>query len=125
FIIQPHERAKARAAYSRAADRGGAGTAEGCLPVTFVGPARVGSTHAITSSLSQFPELGILACAGTALNALSFIRLQLAVNGASRPALSRLNSELRTMRAANLDAAATLRDLVPKLIRGSRSPMPT
>jgi hypothetical protein len=118
FIIEPHERAKARAAYSRAADRRGAGTAEGCLPVTFVGPARVGSAHAIMSFLAQFPEVGILACAVTALNDLTFIHLQLAVNGASRPVLSRLNSELKSMRGANPDLATTLRDLIPMLIRG-------
>ena len=123
FIIQPHDRAKARATHSRAADRRGAGTAEGCLPVTFVGPARVGSTFAITSYLAQFPAVGILACAITALNDLAFIHLQLAVNGASRPVLSRLNADLRSIRAADLDVPATLRELVPRLVRGQVDPV--
>ncbi|HEX6357592.1 hypothetical protein [Actinophytocola sp.] len=49
------------------------------LPVTFVGPARVGSTHAIVSFLQQFDEVGVLGCSITALDDLAFVHLQLAL----------------------------------------------
>lgn len=48
------------------------------LPVTFVGPARVGSTYAIVSYLQQFDQVGILGCSITALDDLAFVHLQLA-----------------------------------------------
>lgn len=48
-----------------------------CLPVTFVGPARVGSTYALVSFLRQFSEIGIFACSITSLDDLAFIHLEL------------------------------------------------
>jgi hypothetical protein len=71
------------------------------LPVTFVGPARVGSSHAIVSFLRQFDEVGILGCSSTALDDLAFVHLQLAlsdraslVTGARFPAvLAKSNGE--------------------------------
>ncbi len=48
------------------------------FPVTFVGPARVGSTHAIVSYLQQFEQVGIIGCSITALDDLAFVHLQLA-----------------------------------------------
>jgi hypothetical protein len=50
----------------------------GVLPVTFVGPPRVGSTYAILSLLSKFPTLGVTGMALAAMNDLAFIHVQLA-----------------------------------------------
>ncbi|MGW3962677.1 hypothetical protein ACWED2_22855 [Amycolatopsis sp. NPDC005003] len=49
------------------------------IPVTFVGPARVGSTHALVSLLLQFPEIGVVGASITLLDDLAFIHLQLGV----------------------------------------------
>jgi putative hemolysin len=50
---------------------------ERVLPVTLVGPARVGSTNAVLSLLRCSPGLGIAGCAITSLDDLAFIHLQL------------------------------------------------
>ncbi|MEA5367419.1 hypothetical protein VA596_48365 [Amycolatopsis sp., V23-08] len=50
---------------------------ETILPVTFVGPARVGSTHALVSMLERFPGVGIVGSSITLLDDLAFIHLQL------------------------------------------------
>ncbi|MFU8874358.1 hypothetical protein [Micromonospora sp. SL4-19] len=77
-----------------------------CLPVTFVGPARVGSTSAIMSYLREFPELGVLACAITSLDDLAFIHLQLAVNRLPTGGLDEFEAELRRrIRSAHGDDA--------------------
>jgi hypothetical protein len=46
--------------------------------MTFVGPARVGSTNALLSYLEQFPELSISGCSITFLDDLAFVHLQIA-----------------------------------------------
>ncbi|WP_460519668.1 hypothetical protein [Flindersiella endophytica] len=51
------------------------------LPVTFVGPARVGSTYAILSFLQQFDSLGVAACSVAALADLAFVHLHLSPAG--------------------------------------------
>jgi hypothetical protein len=67
---------------------------EVCLPITFIGPARIGSTYAIVSFLSQFSDVGIISCSNTALDDLAFIHLQLSFAGVRRSALRDLNSRL-------------------------------
>jgi hypothetical protein len=67
---------------------------EACLPVTFIGPARIGSTYAIVSFLNQFSDVGIISCSNTALDDLAFIHLQLSFAGVRRSALRELNSRL-------------------------------
>ncbi len=47
------------------------------LPLTVLGPARIGSTHAVISLLRCAPELGIVGCAISSLEDLAFIHLQL------------------------------------------------
>jgi hypothetical protein len=67
---------------------------EVCLPVTFIGPARVGSTYAIMSFLSQFGDVGITSCSITTLDDVAFIHLQLSVSSVRRSSLSELNFRL-------------------------------
>lgn len=69
-------------------------TIEACLPVTLIGPARLGSTNAIVSFLSQFDEIGIASCATSTLHDLDFIHLQLAASGIRRSSVRDLNSRL-------------------------------
>ena len=47
------------------------------MPVTLVGPARVGSTYSLLSFLCQFSEIGVIACSITSLDDLAFIHLEL------------------------------------------------
>ena len=65
---------------------------EVCLPVTFIGPARLGSTLAIVSFLCQFGDVGIVSCSTITLHDLEFIHLQLSVSGTRRSALREINS---------------------------------
>jgi hypothetical protein len=69
-------------------------TVEACIPITFIGPARAGSTHAIVSFLCQFPGIGIISCATMSLHDLAFIHLQLSVQGLRRSGLRDLNARL-------------------------------
>ena len=114
FLVHPHNRKLARATYRRDADQRRAGNAaDGCPPVTFVGPARPGTTHAILSFLGQYPQIGVLACSMTPLDELAFLRVQLAVSGASRARLASVNSEIAGMRATGDDLA----EVLPRLVR--------
>lgn len=49
------------------------------LPVTFVGPARIGSTLAVLLAICQLPMVGVAGCSITLLDDLAFIHLQLAL----------------------------------------------
>lgn len=104
FLVLPHDRASAReATYHRAASHRGAGNAaQGCLPLTMVGPARQGSVHAILSFLGGFPAIPLLACSMNVLDELAFLHLQLGVSGASRSRLKALTAGLRELRATAL-----------------------
>ncbi len=88
FIVASHDRSAARRAYPSGVP---GNAAEGCLPITLVGPARPGSTHAVAAYLARHPSVGVLACSMTALDDLAFVHLQLAVNGASLRRLSAIN----------------------------------
>ncbi|MEV5963265.1 hypothetical protein AB0L70_15960 [Kribbella sp. NPDC051952] len=55
------------------------------MPVTLVGPARVGSTNAIMSVLRRCPRLGVAGCAITALDDVAFVHLQLTSDEFSDP----------------------------------------
>ncbi len=50
-----------------------------CMPVTLVGPARVGATHALTTFLSQYGDVGVAACSAVSLDDLLFIHLELSI----------------------------------------------
>lgn len=97
FLVLPHDRATARdAAYRRSDGQRRAGNAaDGCLPLTMVGPARQGSVHAILSFLGQFPTIGVLACSMSVLGELAFLHLQLGVPSASRARLAAVNAGIR------------------------------
>ena len=65
-----------------AGDRGAAAKmVRSVLPVTFVGPARVGSTRAIVAALRKIRRVGVAACSITLLDDLAFIHLQLVLSG--------------------------------------------
>ncbi|MET8837211.1 hypothetical protein ABZV78_25300 [Micromonospora sp. NPDC004540] len=65
-----------------------------CLPITFVGPAHVGSTNAIMSYLREFPDLGVLASSIISLDDLAFIHFQLAVNRLPVGGISQFEADL-------------------------------
>jgi hypothetical protein len=49
------------------------------VPITLVGPARIGATYSLLSFLSQFGNIGIIACSITSLDDLLFIHLELSI----------------------------------------------
>jgi hypothetical protein len=119
FLVHPHNRKLARTRYRRDSDVRRAGNAaDGCLPVTFVGPARPGTTHAILSFLGQYPQIGVLACSMTPLDELAFLHLQLAVNGASRARLAAVNHDVAGLRTGGEGLAEVLPRLVAALLGG-------
>lgn len=69
-----------------------------CLPVTFVGPARTGSTFAVLDFLRALPFVGVIACSNTTLDDIAFIHLQLSLHGATLGNLVEANAAL-----ANVD----------------------
>jgi hypothetical protein len=81
---------------------------EACLPVTFIGPARIGSTYAIISFLRQLGDIGIISCANATLDDLAFIHLQLSFKGLRRSTLRELNSRLTVQSAWWADPASAL-----------------
>jgi hypothetical protein len=50
-----------------------------CLPATFVGPARVGSSHAIIDYIRRWSDVAFTGCSIVSLNDLAFVHLQLCV----------------------------------------------
>ncbi len=109
FKILGHDRVVARRNFPRTADRNGASEANCVLPVTFVGPARVGSTHAIVRYLSSLSKLGILSCSVTALDEIAFVHVQLVVNYAKISRLEAINRGISfRVRNANEGAGANV-----------------
>ena len=99
---------------------------EVCLPITFIGPARRGSTHAIVSFLCQFANMGIISCATITLHDLEFIHLQLSVSGIKRSALREINShftEQSCWRSNPSDALMYIHDAVAAAPEESSSHM--
>jgi hypothetical protein len=123
FLICRHDRQLARRSYPHTSDDGRPNNAvEGCLPVTFVGPARTGSTRAISTYLKEVVGVGVLACSATVLDDLAFIHLQLAVHDASRARLGEINHEISELRRRDISLEERLRALSPSI--GPRGSLP-
>jgi hypothetical protein len=76
---------------ARAAD---SSTVEACVPVTLIGPARIGAAHAIMSFLGQYGDIGILSAAMTTLDDVALIHLQISARGVRRAEIEEFNSRL-------------------------------
>jgi hypothetical protein len=86
-----------------------------CLPVTFAGPARVGSTHAILSFLQRYPQVGVVGCAGTSLADLAFVYLQLSIQGVAAERLNRILAKLLDEQSTPARPRKLLRELFKRL----------
>jgi hypothetical protein len=113
FAICHHDERRARQSFDAALDRAGASDVYACLPVTFVGPARAGAARAIMGLLSAFPQVGVVACSGAIIDDITFINLQLTVNGVPPSDLARLNEKLDNLTSLD-DGPATL---IPRCVR--------
>jgi hypothetical protein len=122
FLIRAHDRLAARRSLDRWVRRKSGGTPSCCLPVTIVGPARVGSTHSVMSYLREFQDLGVMACSVTSLDDLAFIHLQLAINDVSPTQLPPLQQAIEDAieSTASLTASqartSTPQDLLPTIL---------
>jgi hypothetical protein len=67
-----------------------------CLPVTFVGPARVGSSSALMSFVESLPFVGVVGFSNVTLDDLAFIHLQLSLRGMTRRHIAGANQKLTT-----------------------------
>jgi hypothetical protein len=75
------------------------------VPVTFVGPARIGSTRAVVAALRKIQRVGVAACSITLLDDLAFIHLQLVLS-------EDLTVELTKERFVGMDAGTFVRDVL-------------
>jgi hypothetical protein len=101
YVCAPNPDISMPAAASR---DGSARPVRSCIPVTLVGPARVGSTHALTTFLSQYGGVGIASCSAISLDDLLFIHLDLSI-----PYIS----EERSLEAVNKEQAQKSSALLP------------
>ncbi|MEU5266649.1 hypothetical protein [Amycolatopsis sp. NPDC021455] len=85
------------------------------LPVTFAGPARIGSTHAVVSFLQRYPQVGVVGCAGTTLSDVAFVHLQLAIHGVAADRLNRILGKLLGESSAPARPDKLLRELFKRL----------
>jgi hypothetical protein len=88
------------------------------VPVTFVGPARIGSTYAISSYLLSLSRpMGIVACSVTSIDDLAFLHFQLSVKGL---AISDLIEAGRSLARTNLNQPpeAVINEVVKRLSNG-------
>lgn len=86
-----------------------------CLPVTFVGPARIGSTNAIVSFLQRYPQVGVVGCAATTLSDVAFVHLQLAIHGVATERLNRILGKLLGESSTPARPDKLLRELFKRL----------
>jgi hypothetical protein len=76
YVCAPNSDISMPAGASR---HGSARKVKWCIPVTLVGPARVGSTHALTTFLSRYGGVGIASCSAVSLDDLLFIHLDISI----------------------------------------------
>jgi hypothetical protein len=99
-----------------------ANTVDACIPVTLVGPARIGSTFETMSFLSQYNDVGIMSSAMTTLDDVALIHLQVCVRGARRSQQDELNARLTaygSLPAKPQQALEQLHDILVPSQRGS------
>jgi hypothetical protein len=85
------------------------------LPLTFVGPARIGSTHAIASFLQRYTQVGVVGCAGTTLSDVAFVHLQLSIHGVAADRLNRILGKLLGESSTPARPHKLLRELFKRL----------
>jgi hypothetical protein len=93
FQVVTHNRQQARDRLRKGA-AGPKNAVEGALPLTFVGPARRGSTSSILAYLNELYGSGVVACSITALDDIDFIHVDMAVRDASRKRLGEINNAI-------------------------------
>lgn len=86
-----------------------------CLPVTFVGPARIGSSDSIIDYLGRFPDLGIAACTMSTLDDLAFVHLQLVPGDRARDPDDEVTATLDALAARTDPAAPSLDQVLAEL----------
>jgi hypothetical protein len=116
FAICRHDKNLVRTAFDGALDPKGASKVYSCLPITLVGPARVGATHAILQALSEYPRVGVVACTEAIIEDIAFIHLQLTVTGVPNSRLGGLNASLDEVRSVGDDPSVLLPRVLPLLV---------
>lgn len=96
-------------------DERGTAAVTTCVPITCVGPARVGSTYAIVSFLRRYPQVGLASCADCTLDDLALVHLQVALQGVP---VERLNKIVANMSRSRSPSVSTRpREALEELFR--------
>lgn len=101
-------------------DRGGR-QVRWCMPVTLVGPARVGSTHALTTFLSQYGDVGIAACSAVSLDDLLFIHLELSIPDIKKQLSFKAISKEQAQKSSALLPSEALAQMLEMVGHGRRT----
>jgi hypothetical protein len=94
FSICKHDDQKLDRYFERAAEHDDDAAPGWSVPVTFVGPARVGAVRSIARYLKCFPPIGVLACSMSIIDDVAFIHLQLTSDAIASGDLAGLNERL-------------------------------
>jgi hypothetical protein len=97
FSICKHDEKRFDQYFERSAEDGDETAPRWSLPVTFVGPARVGVIRSIVRYLRCFPPVGVLACSMSIIDDVAFIHLQLTSDAIAPGDLVRLNERLNRL----------------------------
>ncbi len=120
FLIKGLDRAKAAKHADPTFDRVGGHGLELCMPMTLVGPARVGSTDAVLKYLSRFSSASVLGCSISSLDDLAFIHLQLAVLGEPASARERLSQRVADATSGEDNTLGALERTLDVVLQGDR-----
>jgi hypothetical protein len=91
-----------------------------CMPVTLVGPARVGSTYALTTFLSQYGDIGIAACSAISLDDLLFIHFELTIPEVRDELLPTIISKDQAQKSSALPPSEALARMLEMVGHGRR-----
>jgi len=94
FPICRHDVKRLRAYFERSPEKGDGEQPQWSVPLTFVGPARVGAIKSIVSYLRCYPPVGVIACSMSIINDVAFIHLQLTTSAIQTAVLEAVNKGL-------------------------------
>jgi len=121
FSICAHDPDRLEDYFERTGAGGGLHPPAWSLPVTFVGPARIGAVKSIVRYLGHYAPIGIIACSMSIMDDVAFIHLQLTTETASEDSASTLSRHIDSFMAdteqpTRLQQAEPL-ELLPELMK--------
>lgn len=103
FSICSHDTDRLTGYFERSPEDGDTRRPGWSVPLTFVGPARVGAIKSIVAYLQCYPQIGVLACSMSIIDDVAFIHFQLTSGGIQSTALGTLNHHVDKHTASQED----------------------